>query len=73
MDGIKKYANGEVTIVWQPKLCTHSANCVTGLPSVFNSKIKPWINPEGASTNEIKVQVEKCPSGALSYFINNET
>lgn len=70
MEGIKKYSNGEVTIVWQPKMCTHSGNCVRGLPSVFDSKAKPWITPEGASTEEIKAQVDKCPSGALSYYMN---
>ena len=72
MDGVKKYSNGDVTIVWQPNLCTHSANCVKGLPDVFNSKAKPWINADGAGTNEIKTQVDKCPSGALSYYMNDE-
>lgn len=69
----KTYSNGEVTIVWQPKLCIHSGNCVRGLPQVFNSRIQPWINPEGASTNEIIAQVQQCPSGALSFVMNNET
>lgn len=68
----KTYSNGEVTIVWQPKLCIHSGNCVRGLPQVFNSRIQPWINPEGASTNEIIAQVQQCPSGALSFVMNNE-
>ena len=62
----REYTNGEVTIVWNQKKCIHSANCVKGLPGVFNSKAKPWINPKGASSNEIVVQVGKCPSGALS-------
>ena len=71
MDAIKKYSNGELTIVWQPKMCSHSANCVKGLSKVFDSKAKPWINAEGASTEEIKAQVNKCPSGALSFFMND--
>jgi uncharacterized Fe-S cluster protein YjdI len=66
------YTNGEVTIVWQPKLCQHSANCVRGLPSVFNSREKPWIKPDGATTEQIIEQVKKCPSGALSFFLNAE-
>lgn len=61
------YTNGEVTIIWKPSLCIHSGNCVRGLPSVFNSREKPWIKPEGAGTDEIIAQVNKCPSGALSY------
>ena len=66
-----KYSNGEVTIVWQPDLCKHSRNCVRGLPEVFKSKEKPWITPEGSSTEKIIQQVKKCPSGALSYIIES--
>jgi uncharacterized Fe-S cluster protein YjdI len=69
---ILKYSNGEVTIIWQPKLCSHSGNCVRGLPSVFNSKVRPWINQHGASTEEIIEQVKKCPSGALSFVMDKE-
>lgn len=69
---IFKYSNGEVTIVWQPELCTHSGNCVRGLPEVFKPREKPWIIPEGATTEKIIEQVKKCPSGALSYFMNEQ-
>ena len=69
----KEYTNGEVTIVWQPSLCIHSENCWRGLPEVFRYKQKPWIDPQGASSERIKTQIDKCPSGALSYFMNNET
>jgi len=65
-----KYTNGEVTIVWQPKLCSHSGNCVRGLPPVFNSRIRPWINAEGDTTQQIIDQVNKCPSGALTFIMN---
>jgi uncharacterized Fe-S cluster protein YjdI len=33
---------------------------------------KPWIAPEGSTTEKIIAQVKRCPSGALSYFMNNE-
>ncbi|MCK6603461.1 MAG: (4Fe-4S)-binding protein [Ignavibacteriaceae bacterium] len=68
----KEYSNGELTVVWQSGLCTHSANCVRGLPRVFNTRKSPWVNAEGASTEEIKAQVDKCPSGALSYYMNKK-
>ena len=67
-----KYSNGEVTIVWKPDLCIHSGNCVRGLSDVFKPRQKPWINADGASTEKIIDQVKKCPSGALSYFMNGE-
>ena len=66
----KEYSNGEVTIVWKNALCKHSANCVRGLPGVFNSKASPWISASGASTGEIIEQVKKCPSSALSFYMN---
>lgn len=68
----KKYTNGEVTIVWKPDVCVHSAVCFHGLPQVFNPHQKPWINAEGSTTANIVAQVKKCPSGALSYYMNNE-
>lgn len=71
----KKYTNGEVTIVWKPATCIHSRICwsaATGLPSVFNPSERPWIKMEGGSTEQIVEQVKKCPSGALSFYYNNE-
>ena len=66
----KHYTNGEVTIVWQNALCTHSANCVKGLPEVFKPRESPWIRPENSTTEKMIEQVKKCPSGALSFFMN---
>ena len=66
----KKYSNGEVTVVWQPKLCIHSAICFRGLPQVFNPKEQPWVKIDGAVTQQIIEQVKKCPSGALSFYLD---
>ena len=66
----KEYSNGEVTVVWKPELCIHSANCVKGLPEVFNTRNRPWIDPEKASSEAILNQVRKCPSGALTSYLN---
>lgn len=62
----KEYSNGDVTIVWKPKLCIHSEVCVKTLPKVYNPKERTWIKPENATTEELISQVAKCPSGALS-------
>lgn len=67
-----KYTNGEVTVVWKPNVCIHSTLCWKGLVSVFNPKERPWIKMDGASTETIIEQVRKCPSGALSYFMNTD-
>ena len=65
-----KYTNGEVTVVWKPDLCVHSGNCVRGLPKVFDVKRKPWIDANQSDTLLIVEQVKKCPSGALSFIMN---
>ena len=65
-----KYTNGEVTIVWKPDICQHSGICARGLIEVFNPKVRPWINPQASTTEKIIEQVKKCPSGALSFFMN---
>lgn len=72
METIKKYSNGEVTVVWQPSKCIHSAICFRGLPNVFDPRKRPWVTMENGQTNEIISQVKTCPSGALRYSMDNE-
>ncbi len=62
----KRYSNGEITVLWQPALCTHSTNCFAGLPLVFDPRARPWVKIDAADTATIVAQVAKCPSGALS-------
>lgn len=65
-DITKEYSNGDITVVWQPKKCIHSAKCWHGLGEVFNPKTKPWIDVTKAESQRIVEQVRECPSGALS-------
>ena len=67
------YTNGEITIIWKPDLCIHSRKCWMGLGTVFQPGQRPWIKPEGATTEAIVAQVGQCPSGALSYRMNEAT
>jgi uncharacterized Fe-S cluster protein YjdI len=69
---LKHYTNNDVTVVWKSDLCIHSKICWTNLKEVFNPKERPWVNIGGAATDKIIEQVRKCPSGALSYFMNAE-
>jgi uncharacterized Fe-S cluster protein YjdI len=71
-DSEKTYTNGEITVVWKPGVCIHSAKCVQGLAEVFNVNVRPWINMDGSSSARIIQQVDQCPSGALSYFRNKK-
>ncbi len=63
----KRYTHEDLTVIWKPALCIHSAICFHGLPHVFNPAERPWVKPTAASANEIIAQVKKCPSGALTY------
>lgn len=67
-----EYSNGELTIIWQPDLCQHSGICVKTLPQVYNPKERPWVKIENVTTDELIAQINKCPSGALSYRLNKK-
>jgi putative redox protein len=60
------YSNEDITVEWKPELCRHAARCATQLPTVFNPAAKPWVNMDGATSQEIREQVARCPTGALS-------
>jgi len=66
-----KYRSDEITVVWKPEFCKHSGRCVTQLPKVFDLKTKPWVTMTGADTQIIIDQVNKCPTGALSFLYND--
>lgn len=67
---VKHYKKDDLVVVWEPEKCIHSANCVKGLPKVFNPKRKPWIETEHAEKENIIKTIDTCPSGALSYSLN---
>ncbi len=61
------YTGTDVEISYDVKRCIHAAECVKGLPSVFDPDRRPWVDPEGASGDEIADVIQKCPTGALQY------
>lgn len=69
---IKEYVNGDLTVVWKPAKCIHSGICVKTLPKVYDPNAKPWIQPMNATIDELKAQIDKCPSGALTYRMAGE-
>jgi uncharacterized Fe-S cluster protein YjdI len=64
-----EYKNKDITVNWDAKKCIHSAVCINSLPEVFNLKEKPWVNVDQADKEAIMKTIDKCPSGALSYKI----
>ena len=65
-DLTKPYTNGEITIVCKPTKCIHSIKCFTGLPEVFDPRVRPWIRMENSTTDAMIVLVARCLSGASS-------
>jgi uncharacterized Fe-S cluster protein YjdI len=66
---IHEYDGDEITVRYEPKICIHAAECVKGLPAVFNPQLRRWIAPEKAAVEEIVEVIGRCPSGALSYSL----
>lgn len=67
-----QFTNSEITVTYEPKKCIHADKCCQGLASVFKSSVIPWIDLDGAQSDQIISQINQCPSGALSYVKKKE-
>ena len=61
------YRSATIAVAWNPRRCFHSANCVRGLPEVFQPRERPWVKVDAASAEQIAAVVARCPSGALHF------
>ena len=61
------YGAPEVTVFYDRGRCRHYAECVRGLPQVFDPTRRPWIRADLADPNAIAEIVRRCPTGALHY------
>ncbi|WP_135611046.1 CDGSH iron-sulfur domain-containing protein [Methanococcoides sp. AM1] len=66
-DMVDDYVGEKITIHDNRGVCSHRGYCTDNLPTVFRMKQEPWIDPDGASVEDIIRVIEMCPSGALSY------
>lgn len=67
MRKISIYDSEKIIVTYDPKRCTHVAECLKRLPRVFDVDAKPWVRPENAAPGEIAETIHKCPTGALHY------
>lgn len=66
------FSNNDITVTFKPCVCINAERCAKELSNVFRNSVIPWIDLDGASTEQIIKQVKKCPSGALQFHINQE-
>ena len=65
------YVGKELTIHDNRFMCSHAGFCTEHSPNVFSLKMEPWINPDGDPAAKTIETIKMCPSGALSYTLNN--
>ena len=61
----KIYKGKALDVAFDLDTCIHAGECVRGLPAVFDTQRRPWIQPDAAKTPALRDIVARCPSGAL--------
>ncbi len=64
------YIGSGITIHDDRGICSHAGFCTDELPNVFRMRTEPWIDPDAEDVEKIISTIRKCPSGALSYTID---
>jgi uncharacterized Fe-S cluster protein YjdI len=63
----RAYTGRRVTVRYDARRCLHFAECIRGLPAVFDVRERPWIQPDNAPAEAVAEVIRRCPSGALHY------
>jgi CDGSH-type Zn-finger protein/uncharacterized Fe-S cluster protein YjdI len=64
---VHEFSAPGITVQFRPGRCIHSAECVRGLPVVFQPGERPWVHPDRAPADAVAQVIHRCPTGALSY------
>ena len=67
MGKTRAYEGDGIVVHYELKRCIHAAECVHGLPAVFDPQKRPWIDAMQCDADGIAAVVERCPTGALTY------
>ena len=72
-DRLDTYQGKKIIIHDNRSICAHAGYCTDGLPQVFRHHQDPFVDPDGADIAAIIDVVNQCPSGALSYTLEDES
>lgn len=64
---VRKYRSEDIIVTYNLKRCIHAAECVHGLPAVFDVNKRPWVQPDQANADAVAAVVMACPTGALKF------
>lgn len=64
---VKRFPKDDYKEVWKPGKCIHPVECVQVLPSVYHPADKPWITLDNKSMDELKAEMAKFTSVALTW------
>ena len=67
MAKVHEYKGQSILVTYDAKRCIHAAECVHGLPEVFDPEARPWVDPDAASADQLAEVVMRCPTGALQF------
>jgi uncharacterized Fe-S cluster protein YjdI len=64
---IKRYEGQEIEVTYDTARCLHAAECVRGMPAVFDTAKRPWVAPDNGEPEALATVIRRCPTGALHY------
>jgi uncharacterized Fe-S cluster protein YjdI len=65
--GVRRYTRDGAAVTYEVALCRHAGECVRGLPAVFDTTRRPWIQPQNASIDDLERVIALCPTRALKF------
>ncbi len=67
-DRLITYEGSEISITYNPRLCSHAAECARVAGNIFDATKRPWVQLDNGSVEEVKAVVAACPSGAFALM-----
>lgn len=68
---MKRYQGEHIEVTYDTARCLHAAECVRGMPAVFDTTKRPWIAPDAGEAEALAAVIQRCPTGALHYTLRD--